>query len=114
MHSVRVVLAAGLAGVGALAHRLAALNPAEADWDRHWCRTGSDQEHPLPASAYAPLPEGFSHIVTSMTAPVASGWSLGRVGLEPTGKRRLFTAHTHKRHSILRTAPPKPAVEKQR
>lgn len=29
-----------------------------------------------------------------MTAPVASGWSLGRVGLEPTGKRRLFTAHT--------------------
>ena len=55
MHSVRVVLAAGLAGVGALAHRLAALNPAEADWDQHWRRTGSDQEHPVPASAYAPL-----------------------------------------------------------
>ena len=29
-----------------------------------------------------------------MTAPVASGWSLGRVGFQPTGKRRLFTAHT--------------------
>jgi NAD(P)-dependent dehydrogenase (short-subunit alcohol dehydrogenase family) len=37
--------------------------------------------------------------VTSMTAPVASGWSPGRVGSKPTGKRRLFTAHTHKRRS---------------
>jgi hypothetical protein len=38
--------------------------------------------------------EGFSHFVTSMTAPVASGWSGCRVGLTPTGKRRLVTAHT--------------------
>ena len=38
--------------------------------------------------------EGFSHFVTSMTAPVASGWSVCRVGLAPTGKRRLVTAHT--------------------
>ena len=38
-----------------------------------------------------------------MTAPVASGWSLGRVGLEPTGKRRLFTAHTQSGRSDLRT-----------
>ena len=38
--------------------------------------------------------EGFSHFVTSMTAPVASGWSIRRVGLAPTGKRRLCTAHT--------------------
>src|SRR5271167_92314 len=38
--------------------------------------------------------EGFSHFVTSMTAPVASGWSVRRVGLPPTGKRRLLTAHT--------------------
>ncbi len=30
--------------------------------------------------------EGFSHFVTSMTSPVASGWSDGRVGLAPTGK----------------------------
>ncbi len=30
--------------------------------------------------------EGFSHFVTSMTAPVASGWSDRRVGLAPTGK----------------------------
>jgi hypothetical protein len=40
------------------------------------------------------LTEGFSHFVTSMTAPVASGWSIRRVGLTPTGKRRLSTAHT--------------------
>jgi porin len=32
-----------------------------------------------------------------MPAPVASGWSGRRVGLAPTGKRRLFTAHTHSR-----------------
>src|SRR5277367_1532160 len=38
--------------------------------------------------------EGFSHFVSSMTAPVASGWSGCRVGLSPTGKRRLLTAHT--------------------
>ena len=41
-----------------------------------------------------PLSEGFRHFVTSMPAPVASGWSDRRVGLAPTGKRRLFTAHT--------------------
>jgi len=29
-----------------------------------------------------------------MTAPIASGWSGGRVGFAPTGKRRLVTAHT--------------------
>ena len=40
------------------------------------------------------LIEGFSHFVTSMTAPIASGWSVCRVGLAPTGKRRLCTAHT--------------------
>ena len=40
--------------------------------------------------------EGFSHFVTSMTAPVASGWSVRRVGLAPTGKRRLLTAHARK------------------
>jgi hypothetical protein len=34
-----------------------------------------------------------------MTAPVASGWSGCRVGLTPTGKRRLSTAHTHSRIS---------------
>jgi hypothetical protein len=28
-----------------------------------------------------------------MTAPIASGWSGRRVGLAPTGKRRLVTAH---------------------
>ena len=38
---------------------------------------------------------GFSHFVTSMTAPIATGWSEScRVGLAPTEKRRLCTAHT--------------------
>jgi hypothetical protein len=44
--------------------------------------------------------EGFSHFVTSMTAPVASGWSVRRVGLAPTGKRRLLTAHAISGHSL--------------
>src|SRR5258707_7854497 len=44
------------------------------------------------------LSEGFSHFVTSIAAPAASGWSVRRVGLAPTGKRRLVTAHTHTRH----------------
>src|SRR5437588_4206937 len=38
------------------------------------------------------LSEGFSHFVSSIAAPVASGWSRCRVGLAPTGKRRLCTA----------------------
>src|SRR5450759_1755480 len=45
------------------------------------------------------LIEGFSHFVTSVTAPIASGWSGCRVGLAPTGKRRLFTAHAKSGHS---------------
>src|SRR5216684_1356459 len=47
------------------------------------------------------LIEGFSHFVTSMTAPIASGWSACRVGLAPTGKappshgaRQLRTSRT--------------------
>jgi len=43
--------------------------------------------------------EGFSYFVTSIAAPVASGWSGRRVGFAPTGKRRLVTAHTHNGHS---------------
>src|SRR5258708_21482336 len=45
------------------------------------------------------LPEGFSHFVSSTAAPVASGWSGCRVGLTPTGKLRLATAHSPRRHS---------------
>src|ERR1700719_5409924 len=41
--------------------------------------------------------EGFSYFVTSIAAPVASGWSSCRVGLTPTGKRRLCTAHAKRR-----------------
>src|SRR3981081_1434684 len=58
------------------------------------------------------LIEGFSHFVTSMTAPIASGWSDCRVGFSPTGKRRLCTAHANSRHysisSKTRISPPPP------
>src|ERR1700675_1772696 len=47
-----------------------------------------------------PHSEGFSHFVASIAAPVASGWSGCRVGLAPTGKRRLITAHTLFGHSV--------------
>src|SRR5215813_6459599 len=47
--------------------------------------------------------EGFSYFVTSIAAPAASGWSGRRVGLAPTGKRRLVTTHTH-------SGPPKPPI----
>src|SRR6195256_5509080 len=46
--------------------------------------------------------EGFSYFVTSIAAPVASGWSGRRVGFAPTGKRRLLTAHTQFRHCRYR------------
>src|SRR5437016_9519495 len=48
------------------------------------------------------LSEGFSHFVSSIAAPVASGWSRCRVGLAPTGKRRLCTAHARSGYSIVR------------
>jgi hypothetical protein len=38
--------------------------------------------------------EGFSYFVTSIAAPAASGRSGRRVGLAPTAKHRLSTAHT--------------------
>ena len=65
-----------------LARRSLALRPAHAR--RH-----------LYVASYT---EGFSHFVTSMTAPVASGLSVRRVGLAPTGKRRLLTAHANSGH----------------
>ena len=54
-----------------------------------------------------PLPEGFRHFVASMPAPVASGWSDCRVGLAPTGKRRLVTAHTLSSRSCRMSGAPK-------
>jgi hypothetical protein len=38
------------------------------------------------------------HLVSSMPAPVASGRSVRRVGLSPTGKHHLFTAHGTRNH----------------
>src|SRR5262249_1502869 len=45
------------------------------------------------------LSEGFSHFVASIAAPVASGWTVCRVGFAPPGKRRLVTAHGSSRPS---------------
>jgi hypothetical protein len=42
--------------------------------------------HHSPIRFRDPLSEGFRHFVTSMPAPVASGWSDRRVGVAPTGK----------------------------
>ena len=52
--------------------------------------------------------EGFSYFVTSIAAPAASGWSVRRVGLTPTGKRHLVTAHTRNGH--LTSTPCNPSV----
>ena len=43
------------------------------------------------------LIEGFSQFVTSMTAPIASGWSGCRVGFAPTGKAPPFHGARDKR-----------------
>src|SRR5262245_15026621 len=66
----RVVGSACTSSVSRLAQRSLALRPAHSR--RHQIR---DQ-----------LSEGFRHFVSSMPAPVASGWSGRRVGLAPTGK----------------------------
>jgi hypothetical protein len=54
----------------------------------------------LVADGWFTLPEGVRHFVATMPAPVASRWSGCRVGLAPTGKRRLVTAHTLSGHSL--------------
>src|SRR5437867_4258024 len=56
------------------------------------------------------LSEGFSHFVSSIAAPVTSGWSRCRVGLAPTGKRHLCTAHANSGHSICRNVRLREAV----
>jgi hypothetical protein len=40
------------------------------------------------------LPEGFSHFVTSIAAPVLPAGAVAGWGLHPLEKRRLITAHT--------------------
>ncbi|MDR3439708.1 hypothetical protein, partial [Telmatospirillum sp.] len=57
------------------------------------------------------LIEGFSHFVTSMTAPIASGGSeFAGWGLHPLEKRRLLTAHAHLGRSRLLRLHPKPDI----
>ena len=84
----RVVGSACALSFSRLARRSLALRPAHSRC--HQCVTR--------------FSEGSSYIVTSIAAPVASGWSDCRVGLSPTGKRRLSTAHTHLCHSTINFA----------
>ena len=56
----------------------------------------------------ARLSEGFNHFVSSVVAPVLPAGAVRRVGLAPTGKRRLITAHAKSGHS---TTSPIPVVE---
>ena len=79
----RVVGSACASAFSRLAQRSLALRPAHSRCHQFVAR----------------LPEGFSHFVASIAAPVPSGWSVCRVGFAPTGKRRLITAHTRCRHS---------------
>jgi hypothetical protein len=51
-----------------------------------------------------PLSEGFRHFVSSMPAPVASGWSGHRVGLAPTGKAPPCHGAHPKRTSVASPA----------
>jgi len=74
-----------------------------ANGDQHFARPGlarRDQQLPRAFARSSPryvtrYTEGFSHFVASMTAPVASGLERSPVGLAPTGKRRLLTAHAN-------------------
>ena len=81
----RVVGSACTSSFSRLARRSHALRPAHSR--RHLnvtCYTG-----------------GFSHFVTSMTAPVASGWSVSPGGTCTHWKAPPFTAHTRCGHSRL-------------
>ena len=62
-------------------------------------QVGGDGRHGI--SSYDELQACLSHSVTYMAAPIASGWRGCRVGLTPTGKRRLCTAHTHRGHQTF-------------
>src|SRR4051795_8178639 len=55
------------------------------------------QNRDLSARRYVYVWAEGSTCSISSPAPVASGWSGCRVGLAPTGKRRLVTAHTRSR-----------------
>src|SRR6202047_1363208 len=49
-----------------------------------------------------PLSEGFSHFVASCLLRLLPAGANRRVGLAPTGKRRLVTAHAEIGHSFMR------------
>jgi hypothetical protein len=56
------------------------------------------------------ITKGFSHFVTSMTAPVASGWSGCLAGLAPAGKKTppFHGAHPERSFGAARSQGPLP------
>ena len=85
---IRVDRSARASSFSRLAQRLLTLRPAHS-----------------PSHLVTLYTRGFSHFVTSMTAPIASGWSDScRVGFVPTEERHLSTAHTPGGR-LLRTKP---------
>jgi hypothetical protein len=82
----------------AAGHTLRSASPSRISLPREGCRVGA-------ATNRDTLTEGFIHFVSSMTAPVASGWSDCRVGLLPLEKRCLCTAHTQLGHWAGPTIP---------
>jgi hypothetical protein len=86
-------------------HEMQAREKLQTEWkqftssEKRICNreVGGDGRHGI--SSYLELQACLSRLVTyTMTAPIASGWSGCRVGLAPTGKRRLCTAHPQSRH----------------
>ena len=85
-------------------HEMQARERLQTEWkqfttsQKNICKrqVGGDGRHGI--SSYLELQACLSHSVTYMAAPIASGWSGCRVGLAPTGKRRLCTAHPPSGH----------------
>ena len=85
-------------------HEMQARERLQTEWkqfttsQKNICKrqVGGDGRHGI--SSYLELQACLSHSVTYMAAPIASGWSGCRVGLAPTGKRRLCTARANPNH----------------
>jgi hypothetical protein len=66
------------------------------------------RHHASPPRTRCRRPKAPAGFVASLAARVASGWSDRRVGLAPTGKRRLVTAHTRLGLGVCIAAYPEP------
>jgi hypothetical protein len=62
--------------------------------DAYWPEGFKRNSNPGPTLVSSCTGQLAQECFQNMTAPVAFGWSGCRVGLAPTGKHRLLTAHT--------------------